>query len=127
MNIFQKKCSEYILGQSMLKNAGEGGIFSHALNECGGLQLALANEIVEYKTNVEQYIAIPLKKIYMSSVPIILKHKRTLKHLILKMDTTRMRIDQANKNSVEGNDAIFYLFIPGIRKRLDMSVIISFY
>ncbi|XP_019889755.1 rho GTPase-activating protein 44 isoform X2 [Ooceraea biroi] len=94
-----KKCPEYILGQTMLENAGEDGLMSFALVECGRVQMSLANEAVEHEAKVEQYVAAPLQHILDTDVPSILKHKRNLTRLILDMDSARTRYFQAIKHS----------------------------
>ncbi|XP_070166390.1 rho GTPase-activating protein 44 isoform X2 [Polyergus mexicanus] len=94
-----KKCSEYILGQTMLENAGEDGLVSFVLVECGRVQMSLANETVEHEAKVEQYVAAPLQHILDTDVPNILKHKRNLARHILDMDSARTRYFQAIKHS----------------------------
>ncbi|XP_014481342.1 PREDICTED: rho GTPase-activating protein 44-like isoform X1 [Dinoponera quadriceps] len=94
-----KKCHEYILGQTMLENAGEDGLMSFALLECGRAQMSLANETVEHEAKVEQYVATPLQHILETDVPNILKHKRNLARLTLDMDSARTRYLQASKHS----------------------------
>ncbi|XP_067212728.1 rho GTPase-activating protein 44-like isoform X3 [Linepithema humile] len=94
-----KKCPEYVLGQTMLENAGEDGLMSFALVECGRVQMSLANETVEHEAKVEQYVAAPLQHILDTDVPNILKHKRNLARLILDMDSARTRYFQAMKHS----------------------------
>ncbi|KAM0729612.1 Rho GTPase-activating protein 17 [Formica fusca] len=94
-----KKCPEYILGQTMLENAGEDGLMSFALVECGRVQMSLANETVEHEAKVEQYVAAPLQHILDTDVPNILKHKRNLARHILDMDSARTRYFQAIKHS----------------------------
>ncbi|XP_011637108.1 SH3 domain-binding protein 1-like isoform X1 [Pogonomyrmex barbatus] len=94
-----KKCPEYILGQTMLENAGEDGLMSFALVECGRVQMSLANEAMEHEAKVEQYVAAPLQHILDTDVPNILKHKRNLARLILDMDSARTRYFQASKHS----------------------------
>ncbi|XP_025992134.2 rho GTPase-activating protein 44 isoform X2 [Solenopsis invicta] len=94
-----KKCPEYILGQTMLENAGEDGLMSYALVECGRVQMSLANEAMEHEAKVEQYVAAPLQHILDTDVPNILKHKRNLARLILDMDSARTRYFQAIKHS----------------------------
>ncbi|XP_070517951.1 rho GTPase-activating protein 44 isoform X3 [Cardiocondyla obscurior] len=94
-----KKCPEYVLGQTMLENAGEDGLMSFALVECGRVQMLLANEAVEHEAKVEQYVAAPLQHILDTDVPNILKHKRNLARLILDMDSARTRYCQASKHS----------------------------
>ncbi|XP_014223103.1 rho GTPase-activating protein 44-like [Trichogramma pretiosum] len=97
-----KKCPEYILGQTMLDNAGEEGLMTYTLTECGRAQIALANEIVDHESKVEQYVSVPLQSILDSDVPNILKHKRNLQRLILDMDSTRTRYHQASKHNSTG-------------------------
>lgn len=87
----------------MLENAGEDGLMSFALVECGRVQMSLANEAVEHEAKVEQYVAAPLQHILDTDVPNILKHKRNLARLILDMDSARTRYFQAIKHST-GND-----------------------
>ncbi|XP_011150034.1 rho GTPase-activating protein 44 isoform X2 [Harpegnathos saltator] len=94
-----KKCHEYVLGQTMLENAGEDGLMSFALLECGRAQMSLANETVEHEAKVEQYVAVPLQHILDTDVPNILKHKRNLARLTLDMDSARTRYLQASKHS----------------------------
>ncbi|XP_011870078.1 PREDICTED: rho GTPase-activating protein 44-like isoform X2 [Vollenhovia emeryi] len=94
-----KKSPEYILGQTMLENAGEDGLMSFALVECGRVQMSLANEAVEHEAKVEQYVAAPLQHILDTDVPNILKYKRNLARLILDMDSARTRYFQAMKHS----------------------------
>ncbi|KAL6443827.1 hypothetical protein ACFW04_001706 [Cataglyphis niger] len=94
-----KKCPEYILGQTMLENAGEDGLMSFALVECGRVQMSLANETVEHEAKVEQYVAAPLQHILDTDVPNILKYKRNLARHILDMDSARTRYFQAIKHS----------------------------
>lgn len=92
----------------MLENAGEDGLMSFALVECGRVQMSLANEAMEHEAKVEQYVATPLQHILDTDVPNILKHKRNLARLILDMDSARTRYFQAIKHST-GNDR-FKLF-----------------
>ncbi|XP_020300532.1 rho GTPase-activating protein 44-like isoform X2 [Pseudomyrmex gracilis] len=94
-----KKCPEYVLGQTMMENAGEEGLMSFALVECGRVQMSLANETVEHEAKVEQYVAAPLQHILDTDVPSIVKHKRNLARLILDMDSARTRYFQALKHS----------------------------
>lgn len=83
----------------MLENAGEDGLMSFALLECGRAQMSLANETVEHEAKVEQYVATPLQHILDTDVPNILKHKRNLARLTLDMDSARTRYLQASKHS----------------------------
>lgn len=83
----------------MLENAGEDGLMSFALVECGRVQMSLANEAMEHEAKVEQYVAAPLQHILDTDVPNILKHKRNLARLILDMDSARTRYFQAIKHS----------------------------
>lgn len=83
----------------MLENAGEDGLMSFALVECGRVQMSLANETVEHEAKVEQYVAAPLQHILDTDVPNILKHKRNLARHILDMDSARTRYFQAIKHS----------------------------
>ncbi|XP_011049503.1 PREDICTED: SH3 domain-binding protein 1-like isoform X2 [Acromyrmex echinatior] len=94
-----KKCPEYVLGQTMLENAGEDGLMSFALVECGRVQMSLANEAMEHEAKVEQYVATPLQHILDTDVPNILKHKRNLHRLTMDMDSARTRYFQAVKLS----------------------------
>ncbi|OXU23218.1 hypothetical protein TSAR_001023 [Trichomalopsis sarcophagae] len=94
-----KKCPEYVLGQTMLENAGDEGLMSYTLLECGRAQVALANETVDHEAKVEQYVAAPLQHILETDVPNIIKHKRNLQRLILDMDSTRARYHQASKHN----------------------------
>ncbi|XP_077269112.1 rho GTPase-activating protein 44 isoform X1 [Temnothorax americanus] len=94
-----KKCPEYTLGQTMLENAGEDGLMSFTLVECGRVQMSLANEAVEHEAKVEQYVAAPLQHILDTDVPNILKYRRNLQRLILDMDSARTRYFQAIKHS----------------------------
>ncbi|XP_018399869.1 PREDICTED: rho GTPase-activating protein 44-like isoform X3 [Cyphomyrmex costatus] len=94
-----KKCPEYVLGQTMLENAGEDGLMSFALVECGRVQMSLANEAMEHEAKVEQYVAAPLQHILETDVPNILKHKRNLHRLTMDMDSARTRYFQAIKHS----------------------------
>ena len=89
----------------MLENAGEDGLMSFALVECGRVQMSLANETVEHEAKVEQYVAAPLQHILDTDVPNILKHKRNLARHILDMDSARTRYFQALKHST-GNDHV---------------------
>jgi len=83
----------------MLENAGEDGVMSFALVECGRVQMSLANEAMEHEAKVEQYVAAPLQHILDTDVPNILKHKRNLHRLILDMDSAKTRYFQAIKHS----------------------------
>ncbi|KAL6443828.1 hypothetical protein ACFW04_001706 [Cataglyphis niger] len=83
----------------MLENAGEDGLMSFALVECGRVQMSLANETVEHEAKVEQYVAAPLQHILDTDVPNILKYKRNLARHILDMDSARTRYFQAIKHS----------------------------
>ncbi|XP_012271753.1 rho GTPase-activating protein 44 isoform X2 [Orussus abietinus] len=100
-----KKCPEYILGQTMLENAGDEGLMSFALLECGRAQVALAQETMDHESKVEQYVAAPLQHILETDVPNILKHKRNLARLTLDMDSARTRYQQASKHSAGGAGA----------------------
>ena len=86
----------------MIETAGDDGLMSFTLTECGRAQVALANETVEHESKVEQYVAIPLQQILDTDVPNILKHKRNLQKLILDMDSTRTRYHQAIKHNTGG-------------------------
>ncbi|KAJ8683272.1 hypothetical protein QAD02_019064 [Eretmocerus hayati] len=97
-----KKCPEYVLGQTMLENAGDDGLLYFTLNECGRAQVALANEIIDHETKVEQYVSTPLQTILDTDVPSIMKHKRNLQKLILDMDSTKARYQQAIKHNTGG-------------------------
>jgi len=87
----------------MLENAGEDGVMSFALVECGRVQILLAHEAIDHEAKVEQYVAVPLQHILDTDVPNILKHKRNLHRLILDMDSAKTRYFQAIKHST-GND-----------------------
>lgn len=91
----------------MLENAGEDGLMSFALVECGRVQMSLANEAMEHEAKVEQYVAAPLQHILDTDVPNILKHKRNLARLILDMDSARTRYFQAIKHST-GNISLYF-------------------
>jgi len=99
----------------MLENAGEDGLMSFALVECGRVQMSLANEAMEHEAKVEQYVATPLQHILDTDVPNILKHKRNLHRLTMDMDSARTRYFQAVKLSHSklstGNDLFFFFFI----------------
>ncbi|XP_058797155.1 rho GTPase-activating protein 44-like isoform X2 [Phymastichus coffea] len=100
-----KKSPEYVLGQTMLENAGEEGLMCYTLTECGKAQIALANEAVDHEAKVEQYVSVPLQNILETDVPNILKYKRNLQRLILDMDSTRTRYQQASKHNTGGTAA----------------------
>ncbi|XP_034939328.1 rho GTPase-activating protein 44-like isoform X3 [Chelonus insularis] len=100
-----KKCSEFILGQTMLENAAEEGLMSFALSECGRAQVALAHETVDHEAKVEQYVAAPLHHILETDVPNIIKHKRNLARLTLDMDSAKTRYLQASKHNAGGAGA----------------------
>lgn len=105
---FQKKCPEYLLGSTMLENAGEdGSLMSFALTECGKVQHALATETVEHESKVEQYVTSPLQHILDTDVPNIMKHKRNLARLTLDMDSIRTRYHQASKHNAGGEDTLY--------------------
>lgn len=87
----------------MLENAGEEGLMSFALSECGRVQHALASETVEHESKVEQYVTSPLQHILDTDIPNIMKHKRNLAKLILDMDSARTRYHQANKHNAGGS------------------------
>lgn len=95
----------------MLENAGEDGVMSFALVECGRVQMSLANEAVEHEAKVEQYVAAPLQHILDTDVPSILKHKRNLTRLILDMDSARTRYFQAIKHSTGNSRRILYFLL----------------
>jgi hypothetical protein len=86
----------------MLENTGEEGLMCYTLNECGKVQVALANEAVDHESKVEQYVVVPLQHILETDVPNILKHKRNLQRLILDMDSTKARYHQASKHNTGG-------------------------
>lgn len=87
----------------MLENAGEEGLMYYTLIECGKAQVALAHEIVDHESKVEQYVSAPLQQIIETDVPNILKHKKNLQKLTLDLDSTKGRYHQAIKHNTGGN------------------------
>ena len=59
--------------------------------ECGKLQMALANEVVDHEARVEEKVVSLLHAVSEGEVPNILKLKRNLAKLILDMDSARTR------------------------------------
>ncbi|XP_014206008.1 rho GTPase-activating protein 17 isoform X2 [Copidosoma floridanum] len=90
------KCPEYVLGQTMLKNSGGEGPMSYTLKSCGKAQMALATEIVEHKSKVDQYVITPLQQILDTDIPSISKHKKSLNNSILDMDILKGRYQKLN-------------------------------
>lgn len=59
--------------------------------DCGRLQMALANEVVEHEARVEEKVVTLLHTVSEGEVPNIQKLKRNLAKLILDMDSARTR------------------------------------
>jgi hypothetical protein len=61
------------------------------LARCGGVQVALAQELVDLDVQVEQSVVNPLQAVLDTDVPSVLKHKRNLTRLTHDMDSARTR------------------------------------
>ncbi|KAF4531535.1 hypothetical protein B566_EDAN019303, partial [Ephemera danica] len=88
-----KKCPEYLLGHAMKECAAydEQSLLKEVLTRCGGVQVTLAHEFVEFDIQVEQCVVNPLQAVLDTDVPAVLKQKRNLTRLILDMDSARGR------------------------------------
>lgn len=87
----------------MLDNAGEDGLISFVLSECGRAQITLANEAVDHELKVEQSVAAPFQHILETDIPNILKQKKNLARLTLDMDSAKTRYQQAMRHSASNN------------------------
>ncbi|XP_034247836.1 rho GTPase-activating protein 44-like isoform X2 [Thrips palmi] len=97
-----KRSAEYLLGLSMLESGDrndEDGLLGNVVVECGKLQMALANEVVDHEARVEEKVVTLLHAVSEGEVPNIQKLKRNLAKLILDMDSARTRYQTAVKHS----------------------------
>ncbi|KAJ1527681.1 hypothetical protein ONE63_007640 [Megalurothrips usitatus] len=97
-----KRSAEYMLGLSMLEcgdRADEDGLLGNVVVECGKLQMALANEVVDHEARVEEKVVTLLHAVSEGEVPNIQKLKRNLAKLILDMDSARTRYQTAVKHN----------------------------